>query len=234
MALPDSPDSYFQEIGRAGRDGEPSRALLLWRAEDEAIQRFFTGGAPDTGDLRALAAALRAGPATKATLKQRTGFGPRKLGQLLALLERVNAAVPGSGDTYTVPVFAPLPAAAAEAAVVEAERQQVVQRSRTDMMRGFAQSRACRTQTLLAYFGEQLKQPCGHCDNCLDGTVDDDVPQASAPFPVHSTVRHPQWGAGMVMGYEAEKVTVLFDDVGYKILSVPVVREQGLLVPEKR
>jgi ATP-dependent DNA helicase RecQ len=34
----------------------------------------------------------------------------------------------------------------------------------------------------------------------------------------------------MVMGYEGDKVTVLFDDVGYKTLSVPVVRAQKLLV----
>jgi ATP-dependent DNA helicase RecQ len=177
---------------------------------------------------------LRAGPVTKTALKQQTGFGPRKLGQLLGLLEQVEAVAPAGGSKLTAPRYAPLPAAAAEAAVAEAERQQVVQRSRTDMMRGFAQSRACRTQTLLAYFGEQLKRPCGHCDNCSDGTVGEPVPQASGPYPVHSTVRHPEWGAGMVMGYEDERMTVLFDHVGYKTLSVPVVREQGLLVPEKR
>jgi ATP-dependent DNA helicase RecQ len=233
VALPDSPDSYFQEIGRAGRDGEPARALLLWRSEDEAIQRFFNGGAPDPVELRELAAALRAGPATKTALREKTGLGPRKIGQLLALLEQVNAAVAGSGNKMTVPVFAPLPAAAADAAVQESERQQTVQRSRTDMMRAFAQSRACRTQTLLAYFGEQLKKPCGHCDNCIDGTAEEAVPQESGPYPVHSTVRHQEWGAGMVMGYEEERMTVLFDDVGYKTLSVPVVEQQGLLVPEK-
>jgi ATP-dependent DNA helicase RecQ len=233
MALPDSPDSYFQEIGRAGRDGEPGRALLLWRAEDEAIQRFFTGGAPDVGELRELAAALRAGPVTRTALKERTGLGPRKIGHLLGLLEQVNAVTSGGGSKLTVPPYAPLPAEAAEAAVAEAERQQTVQRSRTDMMRGFAQSRACRTQTLLAYFGEQLRKPCGHCDNCADGTAAAQVRQARGPYPVHSTVRHPEWGAGMVMGYEDERMTVLFDDVGYKTLSVPVVREQGLLVPEK-
>jgi ATP-dependent DNA helicase RecQ len=234
VALPDSPDSYFQEIGRAGRDGGPSRTLLLWRAEDEAIQRFFNGGAPDTVELRELAAALRAGPATKTALKERTGLGPRKIGHLLGLLEQVNAATTGAGSKLTVPMFAPLPAAAAEAAVAEFERRQVVQRSRTDMMRGFAQTRSCRTGVLLAYFGEQLKRPCGHCDNCADGSADEPQATASGPFPVHSTVRHPEWGAGMVMGYDQERMTVLFDDVGYKTLSVPVIQDQGLLVAEKR
>src|SRR5690242_13969727 len=87
VALPDSPDSYFQEIGRSGRDGEPAHAMLLWRAEDEAIQRFFTGGAPDETELRELAAALRSGPMTKTALKDKTGLGPRKLGAYLNLLE---------------------------------------------------------------------------------------------------------------------------------------------------
>jgi ATP-dependent DNA helicase RecQ len=138
VALPDSPDSYFQEIGRSGRDGSPVHAMLLWRAEDVAIQRFFTGGAPDEIELRELAAALRSGPMTKTALKEKTGLGPRKLGAYLGLLEQVGAAVAGSGNKTTVPLFAPLPAAAATAAVREYERQQVVIRSRTDMMRGFA------------------------------------------------------------------------------------------------
>jgi ATP-dependent DNA helicase RecQ len=113
VALPDSPDSYFQEIGRAGRDDEPARALLLWRAEDEGIQRYFTGGAPDPAELRELAAVLRTGPQTKTALKDKTGLGPRKLGSMLALLEQVGAARAGDRNKWTVPVFAPLPAAAA-------------------------------------------------------------------------------------------------------------------------
>ena len=234
IALPDSPDSYFQEIGRAGRDGQDVRALLLWRSEDEAIQRFFTGGAPDETKLRELAAALRAGPQTKTALKESTGLGPRQLGSYLNLLEQVGAVTSGTGTKLTVPVFAPLPAAAAPAALAEHERQQFVSRSRTDMMRGFAQTRGCRTQALLAYFGEEMAHQCGHCDNCADGSslVEQAVADAlGEPFPMHSKVRHGEWGVGTVMAYEEERMTVLFDSVGYKVLAVPVVLENELLTP---
>jgi ATP-dependent DNA helicase RecQ len=232
VALPGSPDSYLQEIGRCGRDGEPARALLLWRGEDLAIQRFFSGGGPDLVEIRELAAALRTGPQTRTALKEKTGLGPRKLGQLLSLLEQVGAAVAGDGNKLTVPVFAPLPAAAAEAAIAAYEAQQVVQRSRLEMMRGFAETRGCRTQALLAYFGEHLKKRCGHCDNCADGVV---VKESAGGdlFGVHSRVRHAEWGSGLVMGYEQDRMTVLFDEVGYKTLSVPVVRDNALLVAEK-
>jgi len=52
--------SYLQEIGRAGRDGEPSQALLLFRTEDTGLRRFFTGGTPSVEDLTRLASVLAA------------------------------------------------------------------------------------------------------------------------------------------------------------------------------
>src|SRR5215467_9491895 len=67
-ALPDSPDSYLQEVGRAGRDGAPAQAVLLYRGEDIALQRYFTGGAPDPDELERLAAVLHAGPVNKTEL----------------------------------------------------------------------------------------------------------------------------------------------------------------------
>jgi ATP-dependent DNA helicase RecQ len=233
VALPDSPDSYLQEIGRAGRDGAPARALLLHRAEDVALQRFFAGGPPERVELTRLAGALRDGPVHKSDLAHDLGLSTRRLGQDLALLERVGAAMTVQNGRVTAPRYALGPDEAVSLALREAQRQQTVQRSRTDMMRQFAEGRSCRGQYLLAYFGEHLAHPCGHCDNCDRGLAP--RPRRSpeqVPYPVHSTVRHPEWGSGMVLRYEQDRMIVLFDDVGYKTLSVPVVVKQGLLRPE--
>ncbi|WP_117213873.1 RecQ family ATP-dependent DNA helicase [Allorhizocola rhizosphaerae] len=231
VALPDSPDSYLQEIGRAGRDGLPSRALLLYRGEDIALQRFFSGGAPDLAELRKVASELHRGPQTKTALGKATGLGPRKLPTLISLLEQVGAVAVGPKGELSVPHFAPMPDQAAREALAEHERHQAGQRSRTDMMRRFAESRGCRMQPLLGYFGEQLSRPCGHCDSCHGGTSE--ILPDSGPFPLHSTVRHPEWGTGTVLGYEKDRMTVLFEDVGYRTLSVSVVQTQNLLVLER-
>jgi ATP-dependent DNA helicase RecQ len=196
-----------------------------------ALQRYFNGGLPEVDELAALAAVLRERRHTRTALRKRTGLGERKLARLLALLEGADAAVTMPDNTIGAPPYAPTPADAARAALHEAERQQTVQRSRTDMMRHFAESRQCRTQGLLAYFGENMPRPCGHCDNCYAGSVDKAT--SAGPFPLHSTVRHTEWGTGLVLRYEGDRVTVLFDDVGYKTLSVPVVEQQNLLELER-
>ena len=249
VALPDSPDSYLQEIGRAGRDGAAARTLLLFRPEDVALQRFFATGAPQVRELTELAAVLREGPITKTALATRTGLPARQLTQLVSLLEQVGAVSVGAKGTLSVPRYAPNPADAAREAVAQFERYQTLRRSRIDMMRQYAETRQCRGHTLLAYFGEQAEGACGHCDNCEAGPVGSPVavprarraPEESSvpstvdsnghdrPFPVNSAVRHGEWGAGTVMAYERDRVVVLFEAVGYRTLSVPIVLRGGLL-----
>jgi ATP-dependent DNA helicase RecQ len=228
--LPDSPDSYLQEIGRAGRDGAPAYALLLHRIEDTGLRRFFTGGLPDVGQLAGLASLLADGPLTRKQLRARTGLGPRRLGALLGLLQQVGAAVAVKAGRWTAPPRPPSPVDAARDALDQARRRRTIERSRLDMMTELARTESCRTRALLAYFGEVLDRPCGHCDACHEGLASD-APQ-DGPFPLQSRLTHQEWGTGTVLRYEGEQMTVLFDDVGYKTLSVPVVLEGGLLTRE--
>jgi ATP-dependent DNA helicase RecQ len=96
------------------------------------------------------------------------------------------------------------------------------------MMRGYAETTGCRRQYLLGYFGEELPGPCGNCDTCEAGTAAPQEP-GTDEFPRDSSVRHTEWGHGVVISVEADRMTVLFDDEGYKTLSLAAVRENDLL-----
>jgi ATP-dependent DNA helicase RecQ len=109
-------------------------------------------------------------------------------------------------------------------------------RSRIEMMRGYGETTDCRRRLLLGYFGEQRAEPCGHCDNCDSGTSRSpdpaaDAAAAAAGLGTQEVVRHPEWGEGMIMSTEADRVTVLFAEHGYKTLSLAAVREHDLLTP---
>jgi len=115
------------------------------------------------------------------------------------------------------------------ATIERADAYRKLQESRIERMRAYAETRRCRRQFLLEYFGEQTAELCGDCDNCLAGVATNE-PDAG-PFRVEQPVRHPAFGTGVVMGVEGDEITVLFDDVGYKTLSLPTVVEQELLTP---
>ncbi|MGI3782967.1 MAG: RecQ family zinc-binding domain-containing protein [Janthinobacterium lividum] len=110
---------------------------------------------------------------------------------------------------------------------------QALQRSRVDMVRGYAETRRCRRQFLLAYLGEDGSPRCERCDSCRTGSAaEDDMETAGAgasPFEAEQPVRHTAFGDGVVMSLEGDEITVLFDEVGYKTLSVPTLVEHGLL-----
>jgi ATP-dependent DNA helicase RecQ len=121
MALPDSPDSYLQEIGRAGRDGAPARASLLYRAEDVALQRFFAGGAPNAAEIRDLVAVLRQRPHDRDELREVSGFSLRKVTQLVTLLAEIGAVVTDPDGRLRSPDEGPLPVDAARLVLSEVE-----------------------------------------------------------------------------------------------------------------
>ncbi|MCQ1950722.1 RecQ family ATP-dependent DNA helicase [Arthrobacter sp. zg-Y859] len=242
--IPDSIDSYYQEIGRGGRDGQPAAAVLHYRPEDLGLRRFFASKRADDQSLRQLLAALRAerGTVTQAHLSQKLGVSSRRLSGLLNLLNAAGA-VTASKKGYRARRMAPDEAVAA--AVDYAERRESIDQSRVDMARQYAETSGCRRQFLLGYFGEDLPEPCGNCDNCEKAAAEADIPveelqvlaaaeAPNLPFPLQSTVTHSEWGPGVVMSYEEETVTVLFEAEGYKTLSIDLVLEKELLKPRNQ
>ena len=114
-----------------------------------------------------------------------------------------------------------------EAAQADKQHQQF-ERSRLEMMRGYAEVRDCRREYLLNYFGEKIVTPCGACDNCQAGITTEKGDRLE-PYAIESRVSHKSWGEGTVMRYEGDKVVVLFDEVGYKTLEVGMALLGGLL-----
>ncbi|SDM82435.1 RecQ family ATP-dependent DNA helicase [Nonomuraea jiangxiensis] len=227
--VPGSLDAYYQEIGRAGRDGAEAEAVLFYRPEDLGLQRYFTGAPPDRDTLLQVAEAVaEAGPGTdRKALRERTGLSPRRLTALLDLLARAGAVRLGTRRIDPAP-GAPEPGAAADRARELAERRRDVERTRLEMMRRYAETEDCRRLFLLGYFGEQLAEPCGNCDTCRAGTADRPQ-QDTGPFPVHARVEHREWGPGEVIQRGEDRLTVLFDQAGYRELQLDAVLEQHLL-----
>jgi ATP-dependent DNA helicase RecQ len=244
--IPGSLDSYYQEIGRAGRDGQDAVATLHYRSEDLGLRSFFGTHRADEDALRAVLRVLREadGPLQLSALrKQLAGeqpdgdqpedgalaFPPRKATNAVNLLESAGIAASGP-DGISVDASIKVPDAVSRA-VETAESRARIERSRIDMMRGYAETGGCRRQYLLGYFGEDLADPCGNCDNCLAGTVEDLTRAEHGPFVLHGPVVHAQWGSGVVMGIEEDRLTVLFDSEGYKTLSLQALEDGRLLRP---
>jgi ATP-dependent DNA helicase RecQ len=233
----DSIDSYYQEIGRAGRDGDAALAVLVYRQEDLGIRRFFAAGAPAEEELQQVAGLVAAAEAAGIEegvdvkdLREETGRGATPLARDLNLLEQVSAVVLDEDGAAHPADNAPSPSEAAAAARELAEHHERVDQSRVEMMRGYAETTGCRRQFLLGYFGEQLDEPCGNCDNCSSGSAQEqDVADQRSPFPAETPVEHSEWGPGIVMRVEDDRLVVLFEEVGYKTLALAAVTENGLL-----
>src|SRR5438067_9131807 len=189
--VPGSIEAYYEESGRAGRDGEAAQCTLIYNHADRSVQAFLTSGRlPTAKELRAIHAG------------QRTDLPETVVRAARALLRQARVANERG--------FAKLARAYADRAQND--------RRKLERMTAYAQSAQCRWRAILDYFAVAAPwDRCGHCDNCARaGTAEPPVPALELKPPSKPSLRPGdavklrRFGEGRVRAAHGERVEVEF------------------------
>jgi len=171
-SMPNTLEAYYQEAGRAGRDGLPARAVLLFSPKDTALHQFFIeNDAPSVQDLRDIHSCLSTLPEISlATIRDETGVEEIKIRVALEQLEVAGAIRRGPDGARGLMDIesSPLSDRALQTIAAQVVARHQGKQEQLDQMVAYAETNGCRRRVILDHFGDSSTSDAPSCcDNCL-------------------------------------------------------------------